>query len=324
MYTAVVPDKNLTSSLDDFAPPVLPTKITNISLRGTRSRVVPLTNLPNPLEFHVVPPSPMEQTYSPGWPTPMPTSVQEDLSIADPRCSNISCRAFREGFAEDERRTPLLGQLEYGKWTVWFYSFWILVFAAIYVSRLLHDRLRRLKKLPGRRPSLKEKAIAVTRFCAYRRPNNHVTRSIGLRQISYGTLVLLSFSTVFFAILPWPQQRYLRAYSRFGAPPLSVRCALIMSALTPLTVALAGKVNVITWITGVSYTKLNVYHRYISYVIFCLGTVHTVSHLLLSSNMPYHPYLRTRLWYMASSSVYDRSPRCSSQTARKNHSTVPH
>ncbi|KAF2798531.1 hypothetical protein K505DRAFT_333378 [Melanomma pulvis-pyrius CBS 109.77] len=248
--------------------------------RGTRSRVVPLTNLPSPLEFHMVPPSPMEQVYSPGWPTPVPTSVQEDLGIADPRCSNTSCRAFQEGFADDERRTPLLEQLEYGKWTVWFYSFWILVFAAIYVSRLLHDRLRRLKKIPGRRPSLKEKTIAVTRFCAYRRLNNHVTRSIGLCQISYGTLVLLSFSTVFFAILPWPQQRYLQAYSRFGAPPLSVRCALIMSALTPLTVALAGKVNVITWITGVSYTKLNVYHRYISYVIFCLGTVHTVPHLM--------------------------------------------
>ncbi|KAJ4369195.1 hypothetical protein N0V83_006280 [Neocucurbitaria cava] len=54
---------------------------------------------------------------------------------------------------------------------------------------------------------------------------------------------------------------------------------MLISALTPLTVALAGKVNVITWMTGVGYEKLNVFHRYTAYAIFCLGTIHTIPHL---------------------------------------------
>jgi hypothetical protein len=257
-------------------PPVLAIKITNFpsgdSIQSHSDYI------PQLLDSHVMPSSHTDQIYSPRWLTLVSTSVLvEGLSIGDPRCSNDTCRAFREGFADDERKTQLLGMLSYGKWTVWFYSIWILLFTAIHVSYLLHDRLRCLKKSTGQRPSLKDKTIAFIRFWTYRRPNNHYTTRMGLRQISYGTLTLLTVSTVFFTVLPWPQQQYLRTHLKFGSPPLSVRCALIISALTPLTVALAGKVNVITWITGVGYAKLNVYHRYVSYVIFCLATVHVVS-----------------------------------------------
>ncbi|KAF2190469.1 hypothetical protein K469DRAFT_488130, partial [Zopfia rhizophila CBS 207.26] len=170
---------------------------------------------------------------------------------------------------------------EYGKWTVWFYSFWVLLFTAIYVYHGVHDHLtlprQRIRRIT---PSWRDKLVAFLRFCTYRRPNNRFTRAIGLHQISYGILALLALPTVFFAIIPWSQQRYLRARFRFGSPPLSVRCAMMISALTPLTVALAGKVNIITWMTGVGYEKLNVYHRYVSYVIFCLATIHTVPHLI--------------------------------------------
>jgi hypothetical protein len=228
-----------------------------------------------------MPPSHTDHANAPGWLVPVSTGVLvEHLSIADPRCSNDTCRAFREGFAETERKTPLLRLLGYGKWTVWFYSFWILVFTTIYVSRRLHDRLRRMK-MKKRQPSLKDKAVAFLRFWTYRRPSNRLTRKIGLRRISYGALTLLAISTAFLSVLPWPQRQYLRAHFILGSPPLSVRCAMIISALTPLTVALAGKVNIITWITGVGHAKLNVYHRYVSYVILCLATVHTVGLLSL-------------------------------------------
>lgn len=207
----------------------------------------------------------------------VPTGVSvENLPITDPYCTTDACKAFRDGFADDERKTPLLKLLEYGKWTVWFYSFWILLFTSIYVYHLVRDRIAQTRTA-ARRPSLKDKIVALFRFWNYRRPDSRFSRRIGLRQVSYGTLSLLAFTTVFFAILPWPQQRYLRERFRFGSPPLSVRCAMTISALTPLTIALAGKVNIITWMTGVGYEKLNVYHRYVAYVIFCLATIHTVS-----------------------------------------------
>jgi len=79
---------------------------------------------------------------------------------------------------------------------------------------------------------------------------------------------------------------------------------MIISALTPLTVALAGKINIITWITGVGYAKLNVYHRYVSYLIFCLATVHVVSPPFFSP-IPDHPSIgRTSFWPAACAGVY--------------------
>jgi hypothetical protein len=250
-----------------------------------------------------MPPSRTDHANAPEWLIPVPTGVLiERLSIADPRCSNDACRAFREGSAENEREAPLLRLLEYGKWTVWFYSFWILVFTSIYVSRRLQDRLRRME-ITVRQPSLKDKAVAFVRFWAYRRPSNRFTRKIGLRRISYGALTLLAISTVFLSVLPWPQGQYLRAHFMLGSPPLSVRCAMITSALTPLTVALAGKVNLITWITGVGYAKLNVYHRYVSYVILCLATVHTVG-LLFPLRLHFASRWHTTSWSATSLAVY--------------------
>ena len=47
-------------------------------------------------------------------------------------------------------------------------------------------------------------------------------------------------------------------------------------ALTPIIFALAGKVNLVTLLTGIGYEKLNVIHRWISYLCFALAVVHTV------------------------------------------------
>ncbi|OAL49825.1 hypothetical protein IQ07DRAFT_38511 [Pyrenochaeta sp. DS3sAY3a] len=222
------------------------------------------------------------RVYAPiGWPGPsLPDNISiEDLPISSPYCVDERCRAYREGFALDETKTPLVPLLRYSYWTVWFYTIWLLLFTAIYASHRIHDHFAPRPKHSSHRPSLTDKATALLRAYTYRRPNTRFTRALGLRQISHGTLALLAFSTLFLAILPWPQGHFLRARFRFGSPPLSIRCAMLISALTPLSVALAGKVNVITWMTGVGYERLNVLHRYTAYAIFVLGTVHTIPHL---------------------------------------------
>ncbi|KAJ5711107.1 ferric reductase NAD binding domain-containing protein [Penicillium malachiteum] len=48
------------------------------------------------------------------------------------------------------------------------------------------------------------------------------------------------------------------------------------NALIPFIVALSGKVNVVTFLTGISYEKLNILHRWASYLCLCLAAVHTV------------------------------------------------
>ncbi|KAF9639290.1 putative ferric reductase protein [Lasiodiplodia theobromae] len=47
----------------------------------------------------------------------------------------------------------------------------------------------------------------------------------------------------------------------------------------PLLIALGGKVNIVTLLTGICYTKLNILHRYVGGVIFALATIHTVPHI---------------------------------------------
>ena len=47
-------------------------------------------------------------------------------------------------------------------------------------------------------------------------------------------------------------------------------------ALVPIIVALSGKVNVVTMLTGIGYEKLNVVHRWVSWISFALSIAHTV------------------------------------------------
>ncbi|KAL1634854.1 hypothetical protein SLS58_010483 [Diplodia intermedia] len=47
----------------------------------------------------------------------------------------------------------------------------------------------------------------------------------------------------------------------------------------PLLIALGGKVNIVTVLTGICYTKLNILHRYVGGLIFALATTHAVPHL---------------------------------------------
>jgi hypothetical protein len=247
-------------------------------------------------------PSPANQVYAPpGWPvTSLPTNVSlKDLPTTDPHCTNDPCKAFMDGFAESERIAPLLSQLEYATWTVWFYSFWIFAFAVIHLCHIFRDHIPPRKRESQRHcSSWIHKLVALGPSITYRQLNGRFGEAIGLRQTSFRVLLLLAFSTIFFAILPFPQNVYLRSRFRFGSPPLSVRGAFIISfmpsgltpyenyvlmlyhhanALTPLTVALAGKVNVITYLTGICYSKLNIFHRYCAYLLFCFSTIHTVS-----------------------------------------------
>ncbi|KAF2454578.1 ferric reductase like transmembrane component-domain-containing protein [Lineolata rhizophorae] len=125
-------------------------------------------------------------------------SSDPHLSIDDPHCMNKSCHAFEIGFNASEDEIPLLSQLEYGKWVVYVYGFFIVLFMSIHFFHIVHDN--------------------------------------------------------------------------FWSP--------LHRSLTPLVIALAGKVNIITWMTGICYSKLNVFHRYAAYVLCALATVHTIPHFV--------------------------------------------
>lgn len=190
------------------------------------------------------------------------------LPITDPRCNNASCFQFIFGYLEDQARYSNYNFPLYAQWTVAFYSTTLLTFCVRHLYQRFNDQ--------SHRTGLRERVVAYWRMMNYQRATGWFGDRI---DVSFGQLVLLSVATIFITILPFFQGYFLRDMFRFGSPPLSVRCAMLISALLPMCLALAGKVNIVSVLTGISYAKLNIWHRYVAYVIYTLSVVHLVSSL---------------------------------------------
>ena len=48
------------------------------------------------------------------------------------------------------------------------------------------------------------------------------------------------------------------------------------ASLTPLLIALSGKANLVTLLTGLSHEKLNIFHRWVGWFVFGLSVAHTI------------------------------------------------
>ena len=91
-----------------------------------------------------------------------------------------------------------------------------------------------------------------------------------------GMATFIGLAVLFLTIMSFVQKPYYRLHRGFGSPPLGVRTGLMAIALTPIIVALSGKYNVVTLITGISHERLNVLHRYVGYICLALSVVHTI------------------------------------------------
>ncbi|KAK7611777.1 hypothetical protein BKA81DRAFT_143413 [Phyllosticta paracitricarpa] len=217
----------------------------------------------------------------PRWPNePLPEGVGlENLPITNSHCTNRTCKAFADGFNQSEHEISLMSQVDYGWWMLCYWGSWVLIFTLAHGVRMaIYYSRRRRKTKPSDPPSWTHRLVASYRALVYRRFSGRLLGKLGLP--AFGVLALLSLSTVFTTCLIFPELPYLRSRFRFGSPPLSIRCAMIISALMPLLIALGGKVNVITVLTGSGYARLNVYHRFIGGLIFALATVHMVPHFV--------------------------------------------
>ncbi|GME96606.1 unnamed protein product [Ambrosiozyma monospora] len=69
----------------------------------------------------------------------------------------------------------------------------------------------------------------------------------------------------------------------FGSPPLAVRAGVVSTALVPFIYILSGKSNLICGLTGISYEKINVHHRWVSIISYIAAWVHTAPFYIQSS-----------------------------------------
>lgn len=202
-------------------------------------------------------------------------SSLQNLALSDPRCNNDSCKAFYDEHQLSQKLVSYAHQFDYGHYVTWYYLAAIGVFAIAYFWRRWNDYMYDYR---GKRvhiyPSPKDRGVGLWRYLAYRRYPGWISDRLDLP--SMGLLAFLLFAVLFCSLLTFWARPYYRQHRGYGSPPIAVRTGLMAVALTPLIIALSGKANVITLLTGIGHEKLNVIHRWVSWLCFSLSVVHTV------------------------------------------------
>ena len=118
--------------------------------------------------------------------------------------------------------------------------------------------------------------VALVRFVFYR-PLPLITYKRRIFQLPTAGVIFMVFTATAFVTLYTflPQPLYYSSIA-FGSPPLAIRAGMIAVAMMPWIIGLSVKSNLITLITGIGHERLNVLHRWASYIFLFLSLVHTV------------------------------------------------
>lgn len=204
-----------------------------------------------------------------------------NLPLTDPRCINESCTAFYAAENASQAATPWAGQFEYGHWVTWYYLTIIGVLLLVHAHRLYSARRAITTSEQSSSPSLRQKLLAVARYFSYHRITLRPFDRLGLPPT--GMFAFLLVTTLFLCLLTFVATPYYRAHLGYGSPPIAIRAGLMAFACTPPMVALAGKANIVTLLTGISHEKLNVVHRWVAWMALALSIVHTAPFFVASA-----------------------------------------
>ena len=220
--------------------------------------------------------SPLSNNNSSLYSNNISTSIT-NLPLTDRRCNNDSCIAFEIAHNLSQETVSYARQIQHGHWVAWYYAIIILLFALIHAYHHYASRAPRTQTRTALRAA-RSKALAAGRYFTYRRAQGYASDRLGLP--SFGILALLLLSILFVCILAFTTRPYYREHRGFGSPPLAVRAGLMAAACLPLIVALSGKANFITLLTGIGYERLNVFHRWLGWIFFGLSVVHAVPYIV--------------------------------------------
>lgn len=213
------------------------------------------------------------------------------LPLSDPLCANKTCLEFAVAADASQARSSWLTQFNYGYYTSYFYCAIITVFTLAhgysFFRRALSDPFS--QQSVSAKPSTFQRLRAAWRSIGYRRFSGWANTVL---PASSGMGLLIVISVIFFVVLCFVERPYYRATRGFGSPPLGVRAGLAATAMTPITLALSGKYNFVTLLTGISYERLHILHRWAGYIYLFFSLVHTIPFLIndLASGGPARLY----------------------------------
>lgn len=176
---------------------------------------------------------------------------------------------------ELEKHVSFYEQATYGKYVLWFGS--VLVFILLLKNAWFRYRDYSYRQYASANflDRMINKLSAGLRFVGYRRISIWLSHWCSIPS-SLGTVIVMTTATVFmlcYCLIPHP---WYRPCLRFGAPPLATRAGTMSVSLFPFVYLLGGKSNFISFFTGISYEKLNVWHQYVGLASFALAVIHTV------------------------------------------------
>ncbi|KAK4232361.1 putative ferric reductase transmembrane component [Podospora fimiseda] len=118
--------------------------------------------------------------------------------------------------------------------------------------------------------------LALFRWVFYRPMPDIVWRKYRFTFSSLAVLGCMFIGTAFVTVYCFLQQPLYWQSIRFGSPPLAIRSGMIAVAMTPWIVATSTKTNIITLATGIGPERLNVFHRWLSYLCLYLSLIHMI------------------------------------------------
>jgi hypothetical protein len=207
-----------------------------------------------------------------------------NLPLSDLFCNTDACLAFKSAHANSQSVASYYHQFDYGHYTTWYYLA-VLGVGVVYYGLRLYRNWRVLSLNKGASGAkagafLTNRPTALLRAVSYRSIGGVTAARFGVPTL--GLLVFLLFTLLFFLLMTFLVHPYYRDRRGYGSPPLAVRTGLMSTALMPIIVALSGKVNIVSFLTGIGHEKLNVYHRWASYLCLFLGLVHTIPFIFVA------------------------------------------
>jgi len=79
-------------------------------------------------------------------------------------------------------------------------------------------------------------------------------------------LAFVMAAVIFVTSATFAVRPYYREHIGYGSPPLAIRTGLMAVGLSPIIVALSGKVTIVTMLIGIGHEKLNTIHRYVAWL----------------------------------------------------------
>uniref|UniRef100_A0A0W0F9E4 ferric-chelate reductase (NADPH) n=2 Tax=Moniliophthora roreri TaxID=221103 RepID=A0A0W0F9E4_MONRR len=135
---------------------------------------------------------------------------------------------------------------------------------------ILALRAKRRFSASAVKSSLYRKGVAAGRYLSSKQQR---LSGIHFPVLGVGLLILAFF--VFTMIWTWGTIPYYRSRWNVGSSPLAIRAGLLALGCFPFIFALATKWNIVTFITGHSHEKLQVYHQFMSHIFLLLSLIHS-------------------------------------------------